>query len=98
MKTKRASTKARVSPSAVNTDAPALPGAPGLSLRAAAEAPDGAEPPVATPVSDADTRTALIAAAAYALAEQRGFGPGDAIADWLEAERVIDAHIALGGS
>lgn len=98
MKATRAATKASVSPIAMKPDAAALPVAEGLPLQAAAAAPDGAAPPVATPVIDADARTALIAAAAYALAEQRGFGPGDAIADWLEAERVIDAHIALGGS
>lgn len=36
----------------------------------------------------------MIALAAYYLAEGRGFAPGEALADWLEAERMIDAMIA----
>ncbi|NEV61703.1 DUF2934 domain-containing protein [Thiorhodococcus minor] len=36
----------------------------------------------------------MIAIAAYYLAEQRGFAPGGADKDWLEAEATIDAMIA----
>ncbi|MTW20966.1 DUF2934 domain-containing protein [Allochromatium palmeri] len=39
-------------------------------------------------------RHAMIAVAAYYLAERRGFAPGQAEADWRLAERTIDAMIA----
>ncbi|MBK1716915.1 DUF2934 domain-containing protein [Thiocystis violacea] len=42
----------------------------------------------------APQRHEMIAIAAYYLAEHRGFAPGDANADWFEAERAIDAMIA----
>lgn len=42
----------------------------------------------------ASERHAMIAVAAYYLAEQRGFASGHAEADWLLAERTIDAMIA----
>ncbi len=41
-------------------------------------------------------RRQMIAVAAYYLAEQRGFAPGGEEADWLHAERLIDAMIAAG--
>jgi hypothetical protein len=41
-----------------------------------------------------EQRQAMIALAAYYLAERRNFAPGAAEADWLHAERVIDALIA----
>ena len=37
-------------------------------------------------------RHTLIAQAAYMLAEQRGFRPGDAVADWLAAEAEIECR------
>lgn len=45
-----------------------------------------------------DTRLAMIAEAAYYLAEQRGFDPGHEIQDWLDAEAAIDAVIQRGHS
>ncbi len=39
-------------------------------------------------------RREMIALAAYYLAESRGFAPGKAEDDWLQAEQVIDAMIA----
>lgn len=42
----------------------------------------------------ADERRRMIELAAYYLAEHRGFAPGGADADWLRAERAIDALIA----
>lgn len=39
-------------------------------------------------------RHAMIAVAAYYLAERRGFAPGGAEDDWRLAERTIDAMIA----
>jgi hypothetical protein len=35
-------------------------------------------------------REAMIATAAYYRAEQRGFAPGNELADWLAAEREVD--------
>lgn len=45
---------------------------------------------VAAPSGEA--RLQMIREAAYFIAERRGFAGGDALADWLEAERQIDAR------
>ena len=45
------------------------------------------------PVS-ADTRRAMIAEAAYSIAEQRGFSDGRDVEDWLLAEKRIDAGLS----
>jgi hypothetical protein len=45
------------------------------------------------PVS-ADTRRAMIAEAAYYIAEQRGFSDGRDVEDWLLAEKQIDAGLS----
>lgn len=42
----------------------------------------------------ADTRRAMIAEAAYYIAEQRGFGDGRDVEDWLIAEKQIDAKLS----
>ena len=42
----------------------------------------------------AQIRRAMIAEAAYYIAEQRGFGDGREVEDWLIAERQIDAVLA----
>lgn len=42
---------------------------------------------------DSQARYALIAEAAYHLAEQRGFRPGHELDDWLAAEREVDARL-----
>jgi hypothetical protein len=34
-------------------------------------------------------RAALVAEAAYYLAEKRGFAPGKELEDWFEAERIV---------
>ena len=39
-------------------------------------------------------RQEMIAEAAYLRAEQRGFGPGDPLEDWLAAEREVDLLLA----
>lgn len=36
---------------------------------------------------------AMVAEAAYFLAEQRGFAPGYEVEDWLEAEALIKQHL-----
>ena len=57
----------------------------------AAPAPNAVVSATATPlVSDtSDERHALIAEAAYYIAELRGFEPGHELEDWLCAEREI---------
>ena len=51
-----------------------------------------AEPAAATPAFlDPDTRSEMVARAAYFRAERRGFAEGCALQDWLEAEAEIDA-------
>lgn len=41
----------------------------------------------------ADERCALIAQAAYARAEKRGFAPGSEMDDWLAAEIEVDQRL-----
>jgi hypothetical protein len=48
------------------------------------------------PRVSADERRQWIATAAYFKAEHRGFAPGNAAADWLEAESEIETLIAHG--
>lgn len=43
---------------------------------------------------DSDERHRMIACAAYYRAERRGFGEEGALADWLEAEREVDAMLS----
>jgi hypothetical protein len=40
-----------------------------------------------------DLRRQMIAKAAYLRAQQRGFGSGDPLDDWLAAEREVDAQL-----
>lgn len=39
-------------------------------------------------------RHALIAEAAFKIAEQRGFAPGHELDDWLAGEREVDQHLS----
>jgi hypothetical protein len=39
----------------------------------------------------------MIRAAAYLLAEQRGFSPGHELEDWLLAEQQVDSRLANRG-
>jgi hypothetical protein len=41
----------------------------------------------------AEVRQAMIAEAAYYIAEQRGFGEGRGLEDWLLAEKQVDAKL-----
>lgn len=43
-----------------------------------------------------EDRLDMIAASAYYRAERRGFLPGYELADWLEAEREVDALLRRG--
>jgi hypothetical protein len=40
-------------------------------------------------------RHEMVARAAYCLAQRRGFAPGHELADWLQAERQLDAACGL---
>lgn len=54
---------------------------------------------VAPPVPvDRATRTTRIRERAYARAQARGFEPGAELADWLAAEREVDAELVAGGA
>lgn len=93
-------------PPALDTACPAepahLPDDPGTTARhqaqAAAEAAwlsaegdcGGARDPYGS-------RHRLIAENAYFKAERRGFAPGRAVDDWLEAEREVEAALGLEG-
>ena len=44
-------------------------------------------------IGDGLDREGMISVAAYFHAEHRGFGGGDALADWLAAEAEIDAML-----
>jgi hypothetical protein len=46
------------------------------------------------PTVSAEQRHALIAEAAYRRAEQRGFEGGDAVADWLDSEKEVEALLS----
>jgi hypothetical protein len=48
------------------------------------------------PFVDPQQRNALIARAAYFRAMNRGFAPGDDLADWLAAEAEVDAELLRG--
>ncbi len=42
-------------------------------------------------------RQRMISEAAYYLAEQRGFSPGDEMEDWLQAESQVNASLTQKG-
>lgn len=52
--------------------------------------PDGSSPVPMT----SETRRAMIAEAAYYIAEQRGFSSGRDLEDWLLAEKQIDSALS----
>jgi len=68
------------------------------SVRARAKrAPGQDSAGVRAPVTvSADVRRGMIAEAAYLRAERRGFAPGQEEADWLAAEKEVDAQLASG--
>ena len=56
---------------------------------------EGAPPsPVKPEPFEPEGRRRMIAEAAYLRAASRGFVGGDAVADWLEAEREVDDRLA----
>lgn len=58
----------------------------------AATSPEGTDPPNA---AAACMQQAMVAEAAFFLAEARGFAPGHELADWLEAERAVARQLGL---
>lgn len=59
---------------------------------ASAPAPAAKPTPAAPRATNVD-RQRLIAETAYFLAQSRGFQPGNALDDWLAAERSVDARL-----
>ncbi len=56
---------------------------------------ESAEPPSSASLRiDASARRQMIEAAAYFLAERRGFAAGHEFEDWLAAERAVDARLS----
>jgi hypothetical protein len=57
----------------------------------------GTDTPLETPsFVDPQQRSGLIARAAYFRAMDRGFEPGNELADWLAAEAEVDAELLRG--
>lgn len=92
---RRGAPKASPKPATATAETrPAAPAAPkAIAARPAA--------PVAAPIAAAAPRNAvsaaerqrMVAEAAYYRATRRGFGPGDPVRDWVEAEAEIDAKL-----
>lgn len=83
---------------------PHKPQTPSVSLTTSASTPDsrtniGSTPnsllgsTLAPATATAQMRQTMIAEAAYYIAEQRGFGSGREVEDWLLAEKQIDATL-----
>lgn len=54
------------------------------------------EMPAATAAVAPTARVEMIAVAAYYLAEQRRFSPGQEVEDWLRAEKEIESRLQSG--
>lgn len=78
---------AKAAPSRQPTDATRM-AASKSTQRTAEVRPNSGSQPV-----NADVRRLMIAEAAYFMSEQRGFGAGHEIEDWLLAERQVDAAL-----
>jgi hypothetical protein len=76
-----------------STRTPRAVSARSTKRRSTTVAPMIARDPAAPP-RNPDDRDRRIAERAYLLAEQRGFAPGGELADWLAAERAVDAERA----
>lgn len=71
-----------------------MPASPKTAAKPAASAT--AAKPAAAKTSPAD-RLAMIAEAAYFIAQKRGFGAGKEAEDWVEAEKQVDALLKKRG-
>jgi len=56
------------------------------------------ETPAAAVAVAPTARVEMNAVAAYYLAEQRGFSPGQELEDWLRAEKEIESRLQSGPS
>ncbi len=74
----------------------------GSAVKAAAEPKKTAKPRVVKPRSKKpvlvppEQRRYYVEVAAYHIAEQRSFAPGDPLEDWVQAEAEIDRLLAAG--
>jgi hypothetical protein len=82
---------AAAKPATTSVKKPTAASAPAPAKPAPAPAPAAPAKPAAK-VSP-EQRWKLVAEAAYFLAEKRGFATGHAVADWLAAERQVDAKL-----
>jgi hypothetical protein len=80
--------KSEVSPSRSQAAVPSL--ITGARKRAKADT----RPAAISEPGSARSRQEAIALEAWLRAERRGFAGGDPVADWLEAERAVDARLA----
>jgi len=64
------------------------------SSAGAAKSPTTPRSSAITPSVSAEQRHAMIAESAYRRAESRGFQGGDAMQDWLEGEKEVDALLS----
>jgi Protein of unknown function (DUF2934) len=60
----------------------------------AAKSPTTPKSSAVTPSVSAEQRHAMIAESAYRRAESRGFQGGDAMQDWLDGEKEVDALLS----
>lgn len=95
LKTAAAKTPAAAKP-VPKAAAPAPKAAPKAPAKAAAKKAVQSKPVVQGPSVDAAQRANYIEVAAYYIAQRRGFTPGDAQQDYLDAAAEIDQLIAAG--
>ena len=85
-------------PSPSKSSAPAAKKAPTpTGTKPAAQPEPAAKAPAKAGKTSPGERAKMIAEAAYYLAEKRGFGHGQDLADWAAAEKQVDALIAKRG-
>ncbi len=94
MTAKRESPRKRTTAAKATTEAKAAKPAPALTERAVLTILEisAATPVNPTPV-DSELRRQMVAAAAYFLAERRGFEAGHDLEDWLAAEAMVDSRL-----
>ncbi len=85
---------AKSKPAPTPAPAPAKAAAKVEAPKAAAPAAAPAKAAPAKQTVSAETRSRMIAEAAYYIAEKRGFIHGHHDADWAQAEKQIDALLA----
>lgn len=90
----KAPAKATPAAKAPASKPPSAKPAPAKAAKPAAKAvAPAAKANAVTPRAASVDRQRLIAETAYFLAQSRGFQPGNALDDWLAAERSVDARL-----